>query len=108
MNKLITFVPRFEQHNYSYYVLDTPSIPDAEYDRLLRTLSELETQHPEFLTADSPTQKVGGAALAKFEQVAHQVPMLSLDNAFGEDEFSGFNRRIKERLMSTDELTFWL
>ena len=95
-----------EQHNYSYYVLDTPSIPDVEYDRLLRTLSELETQHPEFLTADSPTQKVGGAALAKFEQVAHQVPMLSLDNAFGEDEFSGFNRRIKERLMSTDELTF--
>lgn len=95
-----------EQHNYNYYVLDTPSIPDAEYDRLLRELSELETQNPEFLSADSPTQKVGGAALSKFEQVAHQVPMLSLDNAFSEDEFTGFNRRIKERLMSTDELTF--
>ncbi|MEI8616879.1 hypothetical protein P4S63_03670 [Pseudoalteromonas sp. B193] len=60
---------------------------------------------PEFLTADSPTQKVGGAALDKFEQVAHQVPMLSLDNAFSEEEFTAFNRRIKERLMSTDELT---
>ena len=95
-----------DQHNYNYYVLDTPSIPDAEYDRLLRELSALETQNPEFLSADSPTQKVGGAALSKFEQVAHQVPMLSLDNAFSEDEFTGFNRRIKERLMSTDELTF--
>ena len=95
-----------EQHNYNYYVLDTPSIPDAEYDRLLRELSARETQNPEFLSADSPTQKVGGAALSKFEQVAHQVPMLSLDNAFSEDEFTGFNRRIKERLMSTDELTF--
>ncbi|KTF10146.1 NAD-dependent DNA ligase LigA [Pseudoalteromonas sp. 10-33] len=95
-----------EQHNYNYYVLDTPSIPDAEYDRLLRELSALETQNPEFLSADSPTQKVGGAALSKFEQVAHQVPMLSLDNAFSEDEFTGFNRRIKDRLMSTDDLTF--
>ncbi|WP_166114139.1 NAD-dependent DNA ligase LigA [Pseudoalteromonas sp. Z9A5] len=95
-----------EQHNYNYYVLDTPSIPDSEYDRLLRELSALENEHPEFLTADSPTQKVGGAALSKFEQVAHQVPMLSLDNAFSEEEFTAFNRRIKERLMSTDELTF--
>lgn len=95
-----------EQHSYNYYVLDTPSIPDAEYDRLLQQLSALETQHPELITADSPTQKVGGAALSKFEQVAHQVPMLSLDNAFSEDEFIAFNRRIKERLMSTEELTF--
>lgn len=95
-----------EQHNYNYYVLDTPSIPDSEYDRLLRELSALETQHPEFLSADSPTQKVGGAALSKFEQVQHQVPMLSLDNAFAEEEFAAFNRRIKERLMSADELIF--
>jgi DNA ligase (NAD+) len=95
-----------EQHNYNYYVLDTPSIPDAEYDRLLRELSALETQYPELLTPDSPTQKVGGAALSKFDQVTHQVPMLSLDNAFSEDEFTGFNRRIKERLMAKDELTF--
>lgn len=95
-----------ETHNHNYYVLDTPSIPDAEYDRLLRQLGELEQTNPEFQSPDSPTQKVGGAALAKFEQVAHQVPMLSLDNAFNEAEFAAFNRRIKERLMDNDELTF--
>ncbi|MBQ4834545.1 NAD-dependent DNA ligase LigA [Pseudoalteromonas sp. MMG010] len=95
-----------EQHNYNYYVLDTPSIPDAEYDRLLRELSALETANPALLTPDSPTQKVGGAALSKFEQVNHQVPMLSLDNAFSEDEFNAFERRIKERLMSKNELMF--
>ncbi|KKK68255.1 hypothetical protein LCGC14_2945890, partial [marine sediment metagenome] len=85
---------QLEDHNHNYYVLDNPSIPDAEYDRLLRELSALETDNPEYMSADSPTQKVGGAALAKFEQVTHQVPMLSLDNAFGEEEFSAFNRRI--------------
>ncbi|MGO2291909.1 MAG: NAD-dependent DNA ligase LigA [Pseudoalteromonas sp.] len=95
-----------ETHNHNYYVLDTPSIPDAEYDRLLRQLSELEQANPEFQSPDSPTQKVGGAALDKFEQVLHQVPMLSLDNAFSEEEFAAFNRRIKERLMDNDELTF--
>ncbi|MCQ8877688.1 NAD-dependent DNA ligase LigA [Pseudoalteromonas shioyasakiensis] len=97
---------QLEDHNYNYYVLDNPSIPDAEYDRLLRELSALETANPEYLTADSPTQKVGGAALAKFEQVAHQVPMLSLDNAFSEAEFAAFNRRVKERLMDNSELTY--
>ena len=97
---------QLEDHNHNYYVLDNPSIPDAEYDRLLRELSALETDNPEYMSADSPTQKVGGAALAKFEQVTHQVPMLSLDNAFGEEEFSAFNRRIKERLMDNKELTF--
>ena len=95
-----------ETHNHNYYVLDTPSIPDAEYDRLLRQLSELEQANPEFQSPDSPTQKVGGAALDKFEQVSHRVPMLSLDNAFSEEEFAAFNRRIKERLMDNDELTF--
>ncbi|MBE0378452.1 DNA ligase (NAD+) [Pseudoalteromonas prydzensis ACAM 620] len=97
---------QLEDHNHNYYVLDNPSIPDAEYDRLLRELSALETANPEYMSADSPTQKVGGAALAKFEQVTHQVPMLSLDNAFSEEEFSAFNRRIKERLMDNKELTF--
>ncbi|MDP2635096.1 MULTISPECIES: NAD-dependent DNA ligase LigA [unclassified Pseudoalteromonas] len=97
---------QLDDHNYNYYVLDSPSIPDAEYDRLLRELSALETANPEYFSADSPTQKVGGAALAKFEQVAHQVPMLSLDNAFSEEEFAAFNRRVKERLMDNSELTF--
>ena len=95
-----------EEHNHNYYVLDAPSIPDAEYDRLMRELSALEQANPEFQSPDSPSQKVGGAALDKFEQVTHQVPMLSLDNAFSEEEFAAFNRRIKERLMDNNELTF--
>ncbi|TMP46541.1 MULTISPECIES: NAD-dependent DNA ligase LigA [unclassified Pseudoalteromonas] len=97
---------QLEEHNHNYYVLDAPSIPDAEYDRLMRELSALEQANPEFQSPDSPTQKVGGAALDKFEQVTHQVPMLSLDNAFSEEEFAAFNRRIKERLMDNKELTF--
>ncbi|WP_428612659.1 NAD-dependent DNA ligase LigA [Pseudoalteromonas sp.] len=97
---------QLEEHNHNYYVLDAPSIPDAEYDRLMRELSALEQANPEFQSPDSPTQKVGGAALDKFEQVTHQVPMLSLDNAFSEEEFAAFNRRIKERLMDNNELTF--
>lgn len=97
---------QLEEHNHNYYVLDAPSIPDAEYDRLMRELSALEQANPEFQSPDSPSQKVGGAALEKFEQVTHQVPMLSLDNAFSEEEFAAFNRRIKERLMNSSELTF--
>ena len=97
---------QLEEHNHNYYVLDAPSIPDAEYDRLMRELSTLEQANPEFQSPDSPSQKVGGAALDKFEQVTHQVPMLSLDNAFSEEEFAAFNRRIKERLMDNNELTF--
>ncbi|RZF92794.1 NAD-dependent DNA ligase LigA [Pseudoalteromonas sp. N1230-9] len=97
---------QLEEHNHNYYVLDAPSIPDAEYDRLMRELSALEQANPEFQSPDSPTQKVGGAALDKFEQVTHRVPMLSLDNAFSEEEFAAFNRRIKERVMNNNELTF--
>ena len=97
---------QLEEHNHNYYVLDAPSIPDAEYDRLMRELSALEEANPEFQSPDSPSQKVGGAALDKFEQVTHQVPMLSLDNAFSEEEFAAFNRRIKERVMDNNELTF--
>ncbi|KTF14767.1 NAD-dependent DNA ligase LigA [Pseudoalteromonas sp. H105] len=106
LTKIHSLRQQLDDHNYNYYVLDNPSIPDAEYDRLLRELSALETEHPEYLSPDSPTQKVGGAALAKFDQVTHQVPMLSLDNAFSDEEFAAFNRRIKERLMDNSELTF--
>lgn len=86
------------EHNYQYYVLDEPSIPDAEYDRLLRQLQALEDDHPELITPDSPTQRVGGEALTGFKQVRHAVPMLSLGNAFEEQELSDFDRRIHERL----------
>ena len=87
-----------EAHNHSYYVLDVPSVPDAEYDRLFRELQALEAQFPELLTADSPTQRVGGAPLAAFAEVRHAVPMLSLNNAFEAEEVEAFDRRVREAL----------
>lgn len=94
------------KYNHEYYVLDQPTIPDAEYDRVFRELQALEQSNPELKLADSPTQKVGGKALDKFEQVSHEVPMLSLDNAMVEEEFVAFNKRISERVKSIDELEF--
>jgi len=96
-----------EQHNYRYYVLDDPSIPDAEFDRLFRELQTLEAQHPELLAADSPTQRVGVTPLKRvpgqkffgsFAEVQHRTPMLSLNNAFSEDEVRAFDARIREAL----------
>jgi DNA ligase (NAD+) len=87
-----------EQHNYRYYVLDDPSIPDAEFDRLFRELQTLEAQHPELLAADSPTQRVGVIPLKSFAEVQHRTPMLSLNNAFSEDEVRAFDARIREAL----------
>ncbi len=87
-----------EHHNHAYYVLDAPTIPDAEYDKLFRELQELEAAHPELRAPDSPTQRVGGAALPEFNQVAHAVPMLSLNNAFSDEEVKAFDRRCREGL----------
>jgi len=87
-----------EQHNYRYYVLDDPSIPDAEFDWLFRELQILEAQHPELLAADSPTQRVGVTPLKSFAEVQHRTPMLSLNNAFSEDEVRAFDARIREAL----------
>jgi DNA ligase (NAD+) len=87
-----------DQHDYRYYVLDDPSVPDAEYDRLMGQLRTLEAQHPELVTADSPTQRVSGQIAAGFTEVRHSVPMLSLDNAFDEDDIVAFDRRVRERL----------
>ncbi|GAA4882500.1 NAD-dependent DNA ligase LigA [Ferrimonas pelagia] len=89
-------------HNHQYYVLDNPTIPDAEYDRLLRELQQLEADNPQWLRADSPSQRVGGKALAQFNSVAHLKPMLSLDNAMNEAEFSAFHQRLAERLGTTE------
>jgi DNA ligase (NAD+) len=86
------------RHNYLYYALDTPEIPDAEYDRLLRRLQELEAAHPHLLSTDSPSLKVGSAPLDAFTQVAHKMPMLSLDNAFSAEEMGEFNKRVIDRL----------
>lgn len=85
--------------------MDAPEIPDAEYDRLLRELRELEAQHPDLITPDSPTQRVGAAPLTAFSQIRHEVPMLSLDNVFDEESFLAFNKRVQDRLKSTDKLT---
>lgn len=82
------------QANYRYYVLDDPTMPDFEYDRLLRELEELELAHPELVRADSPTQRVGGEALSKFEQVRHAVPLMSLQDVFSMDELEDFLRRV--------------
>lgn len=87
-----------EEHAHRYYVLDQPTISDAEYDRLFRELEALETAHPELAAADSPTRRVGGGPLAGFAQVAHRMPMLSLNNAFAEDDVAGFDRRVREGL----------
>ncbi|MCL1094914.1 NAD-dependent DNA ligase LigA [Shewanella kaireitica] len=96
--EILELTQQLNQHNYNYYVDDNPTIPDAEYDRLLKRLKELETQSPEFAKADSPTQRVGGEALAKFEQITHLKPMLSLDNVFDETEFNGFHSRITDKV----------
>ncbi len=85
-------------HNYRYYVLDDPTVPDAEYDRLLRELQSLENRYPELIEPDSPTQRVGAEPLAAFGQVDHAVPMLSLDNAFAESELVDFDQRVRNRL----------
>ncbi len=87
-----------EYHNYRYHVLDDPELPDAEFDRLLVELRELEARYPALVTPDSPTQRVGGAPSDEFQEVRHRVPMLSIDNAFSREEVLAFDRRIRERL----------
>lgn len=84
------------QYNYEYHVLDKPSVPDAEYDRLMLELVELESQFPQFKTPDSPTQRIGGEVLDTFKKVEHRTPMLSLSNAFNEQDLRDFDRRIRQ------------
>jgi len=95
-----------ERHNYRYYVLDAPEISDAEYDQLFRELEALERAHPELITSDSPTQRVGAAPATQFGTVRHRVPMLSLDNAFSHEEFLDFDRRVKRGLGADDEVEY--
>ncbi|WP_035063283.1 NAD-dependent DNA ligase LigA [Anoxybacillus ayderensis] len=89
---------QIEKHNYAYYVLDQPSISDAEYDELMRKLMELEEQYPQYKTPDSPSQRVGGAPLEAFQKVTHRVPMLSLSNAFNEGDLRDFDRRVRQEV----------
>ncbi|TVO79016.1 NAD-dependent DNA ligase LigA [Sedimenticola selenatireducens] len=93
-------------HNYRYYVLDDPQVPDSEYDRLMRELQGLEAQYPDLISAESPTQRVGAQPLDGFGEVQHQVPMLSLDNAFSDQEMIDFDRRVRERLGSDQTISY--
>ena len=86
------------RHNYAYYALDAPTIPDAEYDRLFRELQEMEAAYPDLLSPDSPTQRVGGGVSSRFEPVTHKTPMLSLQNGLTEEEVALFDQRLRELL----------
>ncbi len=94
------------RHNYAYHVLDNPSIPDAEYDKLFRELQALEVAHPELLVFDSPTQRVGALAASAFPQVTHSVPMLSLGNGFEDADIVAFDKRVGDGLNSTEEVEY--
>lgn len=97
-DQYLSLQQQLHQHNHNYYVLDAPTVPDAEYDRLLQQLQQIEAAHPDWVTADSPSQRVGAAPLAQFASVQHEVPMLSLDNAFSDEDLAAFDRRVRERL----------
>lgn len=94
------------EHNYRYYVLDEPQVPDSEYDRLMQKLLAIEAANPSWVSADSPSQRVGGEALSAFSQVTHSKPMLSLDNVFGDEEFSNFDKRLRERLGRSEAIDY--
>ena len=105
VDKVESLREQIRHHNYLYHVLDAPEIPDSEYDRLLRELQALEAQYPELITPDSPTQRVGAIPLEAFQEVKHEVPMLSLNNAMDEQEVEDFDRRIREKL-ETDKIAY--
>ena len=105
MRQAASLREQINHHNYRYYVLDDPEVPDAEYDRLLRELQRLESKYPELVVPDSPTRRVGAEPLKAFGEIVHAVPMLSLDNAFDNDELADFDRRVRERL-GIDEVDY--
>ena len=103
INKQINYLKSvIREHDHRYYVLDDPQISDHEYDSLLRELKNLEDSHPELISTDSPTQRVGGSPISEFDQIQHSKPMLSLGNAFGIDELEAFNKRINDTLDAND------
>ena len=95
-----------ENHNHRYYVLDDPEVSDAEYDRLMLELRALEKEFPDLVTPDSPTQRVGATPSSAFGVVTHRVPMLSLENAFTEEDLADFDRRVRERLGVEGEVEY--
>jgi len=95
------------KYNYLYYTADKPEVTDSEYDRLFRELKQIESDYPSLLTMDSPTQRVGGQVLDKFDQITHAMPMLSLDNVFNDEEFFAFDQRVKD-LLNTEQVQFYI
>ena len=95
-SKIDSLRDEIRRHEHLYYVLDTPELPDAEFDRLMQELKRLEAEHPQLVTPDSPTQRVGGKPREGFVKVPHSTPMLSLDNAYNEQELRDWDRRVRE------------
>jgi len=106
IKQLVSLKNSLAEYNYQYYVLDNPSVPDSEYDRQMKALQAIEQQYPELLTDDSPSQKVGDIPLPEFTQVAHEVPMLSLDNVFDKESFLAFEKRMQDRLKEANEISY--
>ncbi|PSV33426.1 MULTISPECIES: NAD-dependent DNA ligase LigA [unclassified Photobacterium] len=104
--QLLTLRQQLDYHGHRYYVEDNPEIPDAEYDRMMQQLLKIEAEHPEWITVDSPSQRVGGTALEGFTQVKHEIAMLSLDNAFNDDDLRAFQKRLQDRLRSGATLSY--
>src|SRR5437660_12625255 len=104
-NEIERLREEIRHHEYRYYVLDDPEITDAEFDRLMNQLKKTEAEHPQLVTPDSPTQRVGGKPREGFVKIAHSVPMLSLDNAFSEEELRRWERRVRE-LAGTDKVEY--
>jgi DNA ligase (NAD+) len=98
LERMAWLVKELNHHIYNYHVLDAPTIPDAEYDKLFRELQELEAAHPEAVSNDTPTSRVGGAPIPEFKQVTHAMPMLSLNNGFSDEDIDNFDRRVREGL----------
>lgn len=110
IGEIETLRREIEEHNYRYFVLDAPTVPDAEFDRLMQRLRALEAEHPELVTPDSPTQRVGATPVGEFRQVRHSKPMLSLENAFAEEDLFAFGKRVTDRLrangIDAEEVSF--
>ena len=104
--KIESLREQIRENDYKYYILTQPSISDAEYDRLLKELELLEKEHPELITPDSPTQRVGSDLTKEFKPVEHKIPMLSLSNTYSEEELFDFDRRVKDGLAENENVEY--
>ena len=106
VDRILEIRKEIHNHNYNYYVLNDPIISDSNYDKLLRELEVLESTHPELITSDSPTQRIGAAPLTEFGTIQHSIPMQSLANAMNDDELNAFNKRVQKLLETNNETNY--